>query len=277
MLAWISVHDHVEGGKLRELAKAIGCSQKEALGILVSLWLWGLNNADRTGKLRSCDKGDIAEEVLATGISKGLDPEKIVDSLIEKNWIDEEDGSLYLHDWDTWQEQWYKFLRTKEYDAERKRQERAKKKAESQKNQTEDKKIVSPPDNPPDSPTDNPQDKKGEEQIPEKKEEKPKYPFEEIIEHLNQKANKGFRWQSKATQKHIQARFKEGFTLEDFIMVIDFKVSAWKDDEKMQQYIRPETLFGTKFEGYLNQVPKTVQVKEQNSLSGGNPFGQWKE
>lgn len=277
MLAWISVHDHVEGGKLRELAKAIGCPQKEALGILVSLWLWGLNNADRTGKLRSCDKGDIAEEVLATGISKGLDPEKIVDSLIEKNWIDEEDGSLYLHDWDTWQEQWYKFLRTKEYDAERKRQDRARKKAELQKNQPEDKKDVSPPDNPPDSPTDNPSDKKEEEQIPEKKEEKPKYPFEEIIEHLNQKANKGFRWQSKATQKHIQARFKEGFTLEDFIKVIDFKVSEWKDDKKMQQYIRPETLFGTKFEGYLNQAPKTVQAKEQNSMSGENPFGQWKE
>ena len=51
MLAWISVHDHVAGGKLRELAKDIGCSQKEALGILVSLWLWGLNNADSIIKL----------------------------------------------------------------------------------------------------------------------------------------------------------------------------------------------------------------------------------
>ena len=71
MLAWISVHDHVAGGKLRELAKDIGCSQKEALGILVSLWLWGLNNADRTGKLRSCDRTDIAEEVLSKGISDG--------------------------------------------------------------------------------------------------------------------------------------------------------------------------------------------------------------
>lgn len=277
MLAWISVHDHVEGGKLRELAKEIGCSQKEALGILVSLWLWGLNNADRTGKLRSCDKGDIAEEVLASGISEGLEPEKIVDSLIEKNWIDEEDGSLYLHDWDTWQEQWYKFLRMKEYDAERKRRDRANKKAELQKTQKEEKKEASPPDNPPDSPTDNPPDANEKEQIPEKKEQKTKYPFEEIIEHLNQKANKGFRWQSKATQKHIQARFKEGFTLEDFIKVIDFKVAEWKDDKKMQQYIRPETLFGTKFEGYLNQAPKKEQQMKQSNPGGGNPFDMWKE
>lgn len=69
-MAWISVHDHVVGGKLRELAKDIGCSQKEALGILVSLWLWGLNNADQTGKLRSCDRSDVAEAVFSNGLSE---------------------------------------------------------------------------------------------------------------------------------------------------------------------------------------------------------------
>lgn len=47
-MAWVSVHDNVIGGKLRELAKEIGRTQEEALGILVSLWLWGLNNADKT-------------------------------------------------------------------------------------------------------------------------------------------------------------------------------------------------------------------------------------
>lgn len=50
-MAWVSVHDNVMGGKLRELAKEIGCTQEEALGILVSLWIWGLNNADKDGKL----------------------------------------------------------------------------------------------------------------------------------------------------------------------------------------------------------------------------------
>ena len=44
---WISVHDNVIGGKLRKLAKEIGCSQNEALGLLIRLWLWGLNNADK--------------------------------------------------------------------------------------------------------------------------------------------------------------------------------------------------------------------------------------
>lgn len=150
VLAWISVHDHVVGGKLRELAKDIGCSQKEALGILVSLWLWGLNNADQTGKLRSCDKSDVAEAVFSNGLSEGLDKMEIVESLISQRWIDEnEEGDLYLHDWDTWQEQWYKFLKNKEYDAERKRAERARKKAEiMKKEQIEESSESNPKDNP---------------------------------------------------------------------------------------------------------------------------------
>ena len=273
LLAWISVHDHVDGGKLRELAKEIGCSKKEALGILVSLWLWGLKNADRTGKLRSCDKGDVAEEV-ANGVSTGLAPESIVDNLIDQHWIDEEaDGSLYLHDWDVWQEQWYKFLSTKEYDAERKRKERARKKIESSGTSSD-----CPVDCHTDSPPDSPADKVKEEQSDGKPEEKsPKYPFEEIISYLNEKANTRYQWTSKATQRHIQARFKEKYTLQDFYAVIDHKVSEWKDDKKMQQFIRPETLFGTKFEGYLNQAPRMEMQKEPESGTDGNPFDMWKE
>ena len=81
-----------------------------------------------------------------------------------------------------------------------------------------------------------------------------KYPFKEIIEHLNQKSGKNYRYSSKATQKHIKARIKEGFTLEDFKRVIDWKVSKWIGTD-MEQYLRPETLFGTKFESYLNEAP----------------------
>lgn len=87
-----------------------------------------------------------------------------------------------------------------------------------------------------------------------------KYPFKEIIEHLNQKSGKNYRYSSKATQKHIKARIKEGFTLEDFKRVIDWKVSKWIGID-MEQYLRPETLFGTKFESYLNEAPATRVVK----------------
>lgn len=80
----------------------------------------------------------------------------------------------------------------------------------------------------------------------------PAYPYQEIISYLNEKAGTNFRSASKATQKRIRARFKEGFTLEDFKTVINVKVAEWKGGE-LEKYLRPETLFGTKFESYLNQ------------------------
>ena len=77
------------------------------------------------------------------------------------------------------------------------------------------------------------------------------YPYQEIIEYLNQKAKKKFRVVDK-TRKLIQARFNEKFTLDDFKKVIDNQTVKWLNDLKMADYLRPETLFGTKFEGYLN-------------------------
>ncbi|MBI5591973.1 MAG: conserved phage C-terminal domain-containing protein [Deltaproteobacteria bacterium] len=78
-------------------------------------------------------------------------------------------------------------------------------------------------------------------------------PFAEIIEHLNQKTGKNFRANSKGTQSHIRARFAEGFSLAEFIKVIDKKSAKWACDPKMADYLRPETLFGPKFEAYLNE------------------------
>ena len=51
-MAWISVHEQVIGGKLRNLAKEIGCSQNEALGVLIRLWLWAINNAGKDGVIQ---------------------------------------------------------------------------------------------------------------------------------------------------------------------------------------------------------------------------------
>ena len=118
-MAWISVHEQVIGGKLRSLAKEIGCSQNEALGLLVRLWLWGINNADKEGLIIGADKSDVAE-VLAIGLNPKLDSEEVVDALVETKWIDFDNG-LYIHDWEEWQEQWYKALARRDKDAERKR------------------------------------------------------------------------------------------------------------------------------------------------------------
>ena len=73
-----------------------------------------------------------------------------------------------------------------------------------------------------------------------------------IIDYLNEKAKTSYRATTKKTQDCIKARLKEKFTFEDFKTVIDKKCADWIGDEKMERYLRPETLFGTKFESYLN-------------------------
>ncbi len=88
---------------------------------------------------------------------------------------------------------------------------------------------------------------------PKKISKKTNIPFAEIISYLNKKANTKYRDATVKTKKLIKARWREGFTLADFKKVIDNKVDDWLADEKMSKYLRPETLFGSKFESYLNE------------------------
>jgi len=81
---------------------------------------------------------------------------------------------------------------------------------------------------------------------------KPDRIFSEVIDYLNEKAETQYRSSNSKTKTLIQARQSDGFTLDDFKKVIDNKVGEWKGNE-MGKYLRPETLFGTKFESYLNQ------------------------
>ncbi len=81
----------------------------------------------------------------------------------------------------------------------------------------------------------------------------PEYPYKAVIDYLNTKMGTSYRASSKDTQKHIRARFQEGYTLIDFEKVIDKKVREWKGTE-FEKFLRPSTLFGSKFENYLNQT-----------------------
>lgn len=73
----------------------------------------------------------------------------------------------------------------------------------------------------------------------------------EIVNYLNEKAKTSYKKTTESTKRHILARLHDGFTLDNIKSVIDKKVKEWKDTE-FEKYIRPETLFGTKFESYLN-------------------------
>lgn len=73
-----------------------------------------------------------------------------------------------------------------------------------------------------------------------------------IIKYLNEMVGTSFHYNTPKTKALIQARFNEGFTEDDFYEVIHKKWKEWKGTE-WEKYLRPQTLFGTKFEAYLNQ------------------------
>ena len=78
-----------------------------------------------------------------------------------------------------------------------------------------------------------------------------------VIDYLNEKANTKYRYSTQQTRQLINARLKEKYTVDDFKAVIDCKVKDWGNDKKMSEYLRPQTLFGTKFESYLQQALKS--------------------
>lgn len=85
----------------------------------------------------------------------------------------------------------------------------------------------------------------------------------EIVDYLNEKANTSFRPSAEYAKTHIRARLREGFTLDDFKDVIDGRVKAWANNPKMSEYLRPQTLFGTKFESYLNASKAKPKTDEE--------------
>jgi uncharacterized phage protein (TIGR02220 family) len=98
-------------------------------------------------------------------------------------------------------------------------------------------------------------------------------PFPEIIACLNEKAKTNYKPSSSKTKDLIKARWNDGFTLDDFKAVIDKKSEEWLNDGEMCKYLRPETLFGTKFESYLNQkrVNENDRKVYQHNRGNGRP------
>ena len=97
-------------------------------------------------------------------------------------------------------------------------------------------------------------------------------PYQEIVNYLNNSAGTNYRASSKKTRELIKARINEGYTLEDFKVVIEKKTREWINDNKMKAYLRPETLFGTKFEGYLNQPEKELTTKDLTPYTDFSEF-----
>ena len=105
----------------------------------------------------------------------------------------------------------------------------------------------------------------------------PPIPYKEIIDYLNHKTGAHYKPSSKANQKLIKARIKEGYTVQDFKTVVDNKAYEWQQSPKMWKYMRPSTLFSaSKFDDYLNanNLDKTNRVPTNggyDELDGGIP------
>jgi phage conserved hypothetical protein, C-terminal domain len=85
------------------------------------------------------------------------------------------------------------------------------------------------------------------------KDNTPNKAFVEVINYLNAAVGTNYKSTAKKTRSLINARINEGFTVDNFKTVIDKKAVQWLSDPMMNKYLRPETLFSPKFEGYLNE------------------------
>lgn len=267
-MAWISVHEQVLGGKLRKLAKEIGCSQNEALGLLIRLWLWGINNADKEGRIIGADKRDIAE-ALTIGIDARYSPDAVVGTLISTKWIDFDDG-LYIHDWEEWQEQWYKAIEVRQKDAERKRRERARKKAE---NLLRSKKAAS------DTP-----EKEMEETLPTPKllipheEEQKSQPvtasytkdFEEFWNLYPRKVGKGEAY------KKYQARLKDGWSPKELNEAAGAYASACMRKRTEKDYIKHAKTFLSDNTPFIDYLPKGETGTPATGINDDDPYADWR-
>lgn len=96
-------------------------------------------------------------------------------------------------------------------------------------------------------------------------------PYKEIIDYLNLKVGSNYKYTTKKTKDLIKTRINEGFNADDFKIVIDKKCTEWINDKEMSKYLRPETLFGTKFESYLNQQI-TITTKDLAPMMNFDKF-----
>jgi uncharacterized phage protein (TIGR02220 family) len=88
-------------------------------------------------------------------------------------------------------------------------------------------------------------------------------PFSEVVSYLNRKVGSQFKPTADTTKRFIRARWREGFRLKDFQTVIDSKFFEWGTSSEMLQYLRPQTLFGTKFESYLQNAVIFEKPREE--------------
>lgn len=243
-MAWVKVYEAVIGPKLRTLANDIGCSQNEALGVLVRLWVWGIRNVNAAGEIIGGSEADI-EAVIQTGLDNRYSSKTVIRAMKDSGWLDVEDGRICLHDWGEWQAQWYKDVERKGRDAERKRKERARKK--------------SPAPVALDEPA-----------VPAKIVPKASYPegFEKFWDAYPRKVGKG-----EAYKKYC-ARVNDGWGENELLeAAVAYAVSVEQNKTDKQFIKHPKTFLSdtTPFTDYLKHAEPTASTAASN-----DPYADWR-
>ena len=267
-MAWVSVHDNVIGGKLRELAKEIRSTQEEALGILVSLWLWGLNNADKDGRLMSADREDVLEAFSVKLVSSiKVD---IVEVLVKTRWMDEpEPGVLYIHDWDQWQKQWYKAMELREKDARRKAQSRRAKSTAVEQMETGEQECFMQPALDGENRREEPEEERS-------KPEEPKYApaFDLFWDAYPRKIGKGEAY------KKYKTRRKDGYSDEELLEAAKAYAIQCRKMKTEKEFIKHPKTFLSDSLPFLDYLPKKEPeppAPPSGNQSMQNPFGNWED
>lgn len=259
---WISVHTGIDGPKLREFRKRLKCSKYEATGILVYFWFWGLENAEKDGRILHADREDIEECLIGSSVGCKIAPSLIVDSLIETGWIDEAEDGFYIHDWEVWQEQWYKAKERREKDAKRKRESR-RRESSQQKAESEE----HPKDSPQDVPQNNAEDNAD---VPDKKKDKKKDDysegFKQFWEAYPRKIGKAEAY------KKYKTRLKDGWSDNELIQAAKNYAVQCKRLRTEPQYIKHPKTFLSDNTPFADYLPKRQETVAHDEPMKGNPF-----
>jgi len=266
-MAWISVYQEVDGPKLRKLKKALGTSKAEALGILNFLWFWGMNNADETGMVLEADVEDIAD---AFSSATDIPVDKVTEALVVTGWLDiDEEGRICIHDWDTWQEEWYAAKRRRLHNTEKKRKERA---AERERKESGE---GAPPENPETPPVEPPEEGLGPPEPPAPPPKPPKKPRKESKESTEEK--KKYADYVSMTESNYNALVSKYGTMfaDECISILDnykgSKGKAYKDDYR--------AILSWVVDKCKEKNPNLLRIslESQKTSNEENPFKEWED
>ncbi len=260
-MAWITVDQKLIGGKLRDFAKRSGISQNEAVGILIRIWLWGIDNTEEDGKITAADHVDI-EEAIRPGF---LECDKkmlsmVVDNLIACGWIDLRDGEMYLHDWIDWRSYYTSTEERRAKNNEYMRNYRAQKSKSNDAEQAEPDPVKEP-------------EKAQDPPEPEKKTTRKTYTpgFEEFWKTYPRKVEKGNAY------KKYQARLNDGYSEEELLTAAQRYAKECQAQHTESRYIKhPKTFLSDAmpFLDYIRKHPGTQEAVQtaQNGADQSNPF-----